>query len=63
MTAYVLHNISTHTPLAGRDAGLEKCTKLVIGISTHTPLAGRDEQAEILFSHIGDFYSHAPRGT
>ena len=33
--------ISTHTPLAGRDA--EELVKAIIKtISTHTPLAGRD---------------------
>ena len=34
-------NISTHTPLAGRDAPLKK-KRIQIRISTHTPLAGRD---------------------
>ena len=35
--------ISTHTPLAGRDVG-DQNKKRADGISTHTPLAGRDLQ-------------------
>ena len=34
--------ISTHTPLAGRDAGLRMRLPWRGKISTHTPLAGRD---------------------
>ena len=34
-------NISTHTPLAGRDA-YSAAQHFIVGISTHTPLAGRD---------------------
>ena len=37
----MVKNISTHTPLAGRDAiSFEMCESDLI--STHTPLAGRD---------------------
>ena len=35
------HEISTHTPLAGRDQNKPEYIP-VIEISTHTPLAGRD---------------------
>ena len=36
-----VHDISTHTPLAGRDMlGLKTLSEMLI--STHTPLAGRD---------------------
>ena len=36
------NDISTHTPLAGRDL-IPKEDKATIKISTHTPLAGRDQ--------------------
>ena len=54
-------NISTHTPLAGRDMN----SVVLIGrltISTHTPLAGRDLSQGNNKSVPFDFYSHAPRG-
>ena len=53
--------ISTHTPLAGRDRGLDV---VVTGdsISTHTPLAGRDNGRIPMRQHQIHFYSHAPRG-
>ena len=35
--------ISTHTPLAGRDQDSAGATDTAYGISTHTPLAGRDQ--------------------
>ena len=62
-TAYNLLglNISTHTPLAGRDIS-EMTRQELAKISTHTPLAGRD----VLFKSVGmsfnNFYSHAPCG-
>ena len=34
--------ISTHTPLAGRD-DVDRVRKEIMKISTHTPLAGRDK--------------------
>ena len=39
---YECFEISTHTPLAGRDACLHPILPAEILISTHTPLAGRD---------------------
>ena len=36
--------ISTHTPLAGRDARPRRGERFFFKISTHTPLAGRDFQ-------------------
>ena len=54
--------ISTHTPLAGRD-------DIILNgvydaeISTHTPLAGRDPCPLAFGIRIINFYSHAPRGT
>ena len=38
----VLYFISTHAPLAGRDADIDKPFKVDGYISTHAPLAGRD---------------------
>ena len=35
-------DISTHTPLAGRDSGMDSFRR-DFSISTHTPLAGRDQ--------------------
>ena len=55
--------ISTHTPLAGRDRIVTE-RKLKSVISTHTPLAGRDDgKCAELENILGNFYSHAPRGT
>ena len=55
-------NISTHTPLAGRDQ-LHLSPHARKRISTHTPLAGRDFVAECNNAAQENFYSHAPRGT
>ena len=50
--------ISTHTPLAGRDAEKEKA-HAAEKISTHTPLAGRDVIKNVIDS--GDYIStHTP---
>ena len=38
-------DISTHTPLAGRDAAVAGGVETT-GISTHTPLAGRDQKVQ-----------------
>ena len=59
---YRVPEISTHTPLAGRDKKPTVDIPLLI-ISTHTPLAGRDEKLQDTISDQGNFYSHAPRGT
>ena len=40
--AFIDNDISTHTPLAGRDWMVHKDCDLEYAISTHTPLAGRD---------------------
>ena len=54
--------ISTHTPLAGRDA--ETAAKTANeAISTHTPLAGRDQFGWWKTADEFHFYSHAPCGT
>ena len=53
--------ISTHTPLAGRDADVVGLPGIHI-ISTHTPLAGRDQCPILMRTVILYFYSHAPRG-
>ena len=37
----IQHQISTHTPLAGRDFSIRRFYYFIF-ISTHTPLAGRD---------------------
>ena len=60
--AVIQYNISTHTPLAGRDDHLLKIPGDLL-ISTHTPLAGRDMDAQLILRRINDFYSHAPCGT
>ena len=53
--------ISTHTPLAGRDL-YSLGISASMTISTHTPLAGRDS-ADVGLSHRHDhFNSHAPCG-
>ena len=54
--------ISTHTPLAGRDH-LSKVFYRLYNISTHTPLAGRDSFQLLPDLCQRNFYSHAPRGT
>ena len=41
------YNISTHTPLAGRD-GYQLLADEIKVISTHTPLAGRDELLQMV---------------
>ncbi len=38
----IIHDISTHTPLAGRDLSWQQVAARMGHISTHTPLAGRD---------------------
>ena len=53
--------ISTHTPLAGRDATGDAEQKWIT-ISTHTPLAGRDQADRDSEAGFTYFYSHAPRG-
>ena len=55
------NNISTHTPLAGRDKN-EIVHFIALIISTHTPLAGRDLDNLKLGYGGTNFYSHAPRG-
>ena len=57
-----MEEISTHTPLAGRDLEPEPVWVDLPSISTHTPLAGRDMLAGDSFGSNQDFYSHAPRG-
>ena len=54
------HDISTHTPLAGRDFEKSELTREKI-ISTHTPLAGRDYWCYHDATDDEYFYSHAPR--
>ena len=54
--------ISTHTPLAGRDAMPGNVFERK-RISTHTPLAGRDvADAVAVVDAVADFNSHAPCG-
>ena len=51
--------ISTHAPLAGRDAQFSESSRIAVEISTHAPLAGRDYDPSPLFW----FYyisTHAP---
>ena len=50
--------ISTHTPLAGRDGDFT-ILKAYSAISTHTPLAGRDLCDSGLF-HIYNISTHTP---
>ena len=45
------HGISTHAPLAGRDAGLMHRFS-TFDISTHAPLAGRDSKSVQITMHI-----------
>ena len=54
-------DISTHMPLAGRDA-IEYAESVVSRISTHMPLAGRDDEERFYDEFSTNFYSHAPRG-
>ena len=63
MYATVIVDISTHTPLAGRDGVQTIKTDESGEISTHTPLAGRDTLRSNDFYVLRDFYSHAPCGT
>ena len=57
-------DISTHTPLAGRDKVIPENTALGQVISTHTPLAGRDDCTVLTgLKCTQHFYSHAPCGT
>ena len=58
----MIYNISTHTPLAGRDGDIT-VNGFPESISTHTPLAGRDMYYIISSDTDRNFYSHAPRGT
>ncbi len=55
------HQISTHTPLAGRDLQHRLDLRGHV-ISTHTPLAGRDVRLTSVRLEIKNFNSHAPRG-
>ena len=52
--------ISTHAPLAGRDAETQRIINRRFGISTHAPLAGRDVQR--LVNELGKLRisTHAP---
>ena len=52
--------ISTHTPLARRDASVS-ITYDNGAISTHTPLARRDGKAPECHTDMKNFYSHASR--
>ena len=54
--------ISTPTPLAGRDIIHIPIIRGKL-ISTPTPLAGRDKRGTVVAIVPPDFYSHAPRGT
>ena len=51
--------ISTHTPLAGRDKNPASVVTGV-GISTHTPLAGRDLVGDILREKTNRISIHTP---
>ena len=51
--------ISTHAPLAGRDAVVVFLVALGIYISTHAPLAGRDLSYQHT-EHNGTISTHAP---
>ena len=55
-------NISTHTPLTGRD-GFYQGLQEWLEISTHTPLTGRDISIDETTGALNNFYSHAPYGT
>ena len=57
-----LEEISTHTPLTGRDLNKRLYRGLNI-ISTHTPLTGRDRCMTAEEAKLKYFYSHAPYGT
>ena len=57
-----LEEISTHTPLPGRDLNKRLYRGLNI-ISTHTPLTGRDRCMTAEEAKLKYFYSHAPYGT
>ena len=53
-------NISTHTPLAGRDFFHLMIVRRETPISTHTPLAGRDVSGLVSFSVHGQFLLTRP---
>ena len=53
--------ISTHAPLAGRDAA-RNIALAIIAISTHAPLAGRDGISRVLRDLCNDFNPRAPCG-
>ena len=53
--------ISTHAPLAGRDAGLVHRLS-ALDISTHAPLAGRDAQFDRMIDRQIHFNPRAPCG-
>ena len=55
------YEISTHTPLAGRDE-IVKIINVDKKISTHTPLAGRDDKDIAPYDFLAHFNSHAPCG-
>ncbi len=53
-------NISTHTPLAGRDEDKAKKAADAFVISTHTPLAGRDTVSDNFTAHLMSFQLTRP---
>ena len=53
--------ISTHAPLAGRDAA-HRHGFVVVDISTHAPLAGRDFLLPVHESNYSHFNPRAPCG-
>ena len=57
----ILHDISIHAPLAGRDPEAGTVT-LFFYISIHAPLAGRDDSGGIGFKLIRNFNPRAPCG-
>ena len=59
-TKGILLDISTHTPLAGRDLGGISADFLEGRISTHTPLAGRDQVRDVIILRIGIFQLTRP---
>ena len=54
--------ISTHTPLVGRDPPTLRRSVLPLAISTHTPLVGRDCAFRPTVGRRRYFNSHAPCG-
>ena len=56
----MVFDISTHTPLAGRDAQIDKKITPRFVISTHTPLAGRDYNLINTSGEVNEISTHTP---